>query len=127
MLVPVTEADLPPTQDPTTDELRRDDGGLPPTVSIDLGQSLHTYWLDRARQHTSDSYAGVRISKFPEDLRVYEHLLWASRANTVIEIGAHYGGSALWFRDRLRTLAQYGRISGEHVISIDPRHLTRPR
>jgi cephalosporin hydroxylase len=37
----------------------------------------------------------------------------------VIEIGALDGGSALWFRDRLRTLACYGRIEDYRVITID--------
>jgi len=80
---------------------------------------MRTYWLARARQHTEDWYAGVRIAKFPEDLRVYEHLLWQSRANVVIELGASFGGSALWFRDRLRMFAAYGRVSWPRVISID--------
>jgi cephalosporin hydroxylase len=92
---------------------------LPPAVSIELAEDVRTYWLDRARQHTSDSYAGVRISKFPEDLRVFEHLMWLSRASAVIEIGAQYGGSALWFRDRLQTMIHYGRIADGRVISIE--------
>jgi cephalosporin hydroxylase len=84
-----------------------------------LGDSLRTYWLERVAQHTLDSYVGVPLSKFPEDLRVYEHLIWASRPNAVIEIGTHFGGSALWFRDRLRTLAEYGAISEFRVVTID--------
>jgi cephalosporin hydroxylase len=84
-----------------------------------LEQPLRSYWLDRAAQHTKDSYAGIPLSKFPEDLRVYEHLLWADRPNVVIELGTYCGASALWFRDRLRTLAGYGLISGSRVISID--------
>jgi len=92
---------------------------FPPAVALDLSQTATSYWMDRVRQHMSDFYAGVTISKFPEDLRVYEHLLWASRANVVIELGAQFGGSALWFRDRLRTMEQYGRISGHRVLSID--------
>jgi cephalosporin hydroxylase len=76
--------------------------------------------MERLDQHDEDSYAGVPLSKFPEDLRVYEHLLWEGRANVVIEIGTLRGASALWFRDRLRTQAAYGRSTGEHkVISID--------
>jgi cephalosporin hydroxylase len=71
------------------------------------------------RQHILDSYAGVPLSKFPEDLRVYEHLLWAARANVVIEIGAQWGGSALWFRDRLRAMQAYGRIEHAQIVSID--------
>jgi cephalosporin hydroxylase len=94
---------------------------LPPAVHIDIErQSLRDYWLARARQHTGDTYAGVGLSKFPEDLRVYEHLLWLQAPDTVIEIGTHRGGSALWFRDRLRALAAYGRIArAPHVISLD--------
>jgi cephalosporin hydroxylase len=84
-----------------------------------LSGSLKSYWVDRFARHAGDSYAGVPLLKFPEDLRVYEHLLWESRADTVIEIGTHFGGSALWFRDRLRTLAAYGRIADYHVITID--------
>jgi len=80
---------------------------------------VRTYWLARAGQHTKDWYAGVRIAKFPEDLRVYEHLLWQSQPDAVIELGARAGGSALWFRDRLRTLAAYGRIEKPRVVSID--------
>jgi cephalosporin hydroxylase len=78
-----------------------------------------SYWRDRARQHTSDSYAGVPLSKFPEDLRVYEHLLWKDRPDTVLEIGTQFGGSALWFRDRLRMLEAYGLVADSRVVTID--------
>jgi cephalosporin hydroxylase len=93
--------------------------GLPRPVTAPLSETVRDYWLDRVRQHFGDRYAGLPIAKFPEDLRVYEHLLWHSRANVVIEIGAEHGGSALWFRDRLRTIAAYGRIAAPKVISID--------
>jgi cephalosporin hydroxylase len=91
-------------------------------VDVTTG-ALREYWLARAAQHTHDTYAGVPLSKFPEDLRVYEHLLWEDAADTVIEIGTQAGGSALWFRDRLRTNRQYGRIAREPtVISVDVTH-----
>jgi len=89
------------------------------TVEERLEGSLQRYWLDRVAQHTHDSYAGIPLSKFPEDLRVYEHLLWADQPNVVIELGSQYGASALWFRDRLRTLAGYGLISDYRVIAVD--------
>jgi cephalosporin hydroxylase len=92
---------------------------LPPHVDVDWRGDMRSYWLDRVGQHTKDWYAGARISKFPEDLRVYEHLLWESRSNVVIELGTQFGGSALWFRDRLMTVATYGRIRDPKVISID--------
>jgi len=86
---------------------------------VDSTEDIRTYWLDRVGQHITDTYAGVPISKFPEDLRVYEHLMWVSRANVVIEIGTQWGGGTLWFRDRLRTMEHYGRIAASHVFSID--------
>jgi cephalosporin hydroxylase len=93
---------------------------LPPKVEVELTHGeLRKYWLARAAQHTQDSYAGVPLSKFPEDLRVYEHLLWESSANVVIELGTWCGASALWFRDRLRTNEAYGRIERPLVITID--------
>ena len=93
---------------------------FPPPVTIDLQANARAYWMARAAQHTSDSYAGVPISKFPEDLRVYEHLMWDSAANVVIELGSYHGGSALWFRDRLATMHSYNRITAPYlVISVD--------
>ena len=97
---------------------------LPPPVTADVTRGdLREYWLARAAQHTSDSYAGVPLSKFPEDLRTYEHLLWEMRADTVIEIGTQAGGSALWFRDRLLANRRYGRAGRDPlVISVDVTH-----
>jgi cephalosporin hydroxylase len=92
---------------------------LPAAVSLPLEATLQELWLARTRQHFEDSYAGVRMLQFPEDLRVFEHLLWLSRPNIVIEIGAQFGGSALWFRDRLRTLQKYGLKGDAQVIAID--------
>lgn len=91
----------------------------PTTVTADLDESVRDYWLKRVAQHTGDSYAGLGMSKFPEDLRVYEHLLWMSRATAVIEIGAYLGGSALWFRDRLAAYARYRPGPPVRVVSID--------
>ncbi|GAC1437821.1 MAG: hypothetical protein NVSMB51_12720 [Solirubrobacteraceae bacterium] len=92
-------------------------------VTADLDAPAREMLRARLRQHTTDRYAGIPLSKFPEDLRVYEQLLWMTRANTVIEIGTASGGSALWFRDRLRALERYGRTNGPvSVISVDLDH-----
>jgi cephalosporin hydroxylase len=88
-------------------------------VTVDLAAPGREYWLSRVRQHEHDFYAGVGISKFPEDLRIYEHLMWLSQPDIVIELGARDGGSALWFRDRLSTLAAYGRARQPLVVTID--------
>jgi cephalosporin hydroxylase len=96
-----------------------DEAGFPSSVELDLKASARELWLARARQHTTDTYAGIPMAKFPEDLRTYEHLLWQMRANVVIEIGTWSGASALWFRDRLRAMQAYRRIDSSRVISID--------
>ena len=96
---------------------------LPPPITVRLDETVRTYLRRRLQQHTHDSYAGVPLQKFPEDLRVYEQLLWESRANVVIEIGSAHGASALWFRDRLQTQSLYGRIWPDwRVITIDVDH-----
>jgi cephalosporin hydroxylase len=92
---------------------------MPAPVSWNVHLPMQTYWDRRAAQHTTDTYAGVPISKFPEDLRVYEHLLWEAAPDTVIEIGTHFGGSTLWLRDRLRTIAAYRERPPGQVISLD--------
>jgi cephalosporin hydroxylase len=92
---------------------------FPRPTPLDLEATVREYWLERVARHKRDSYAGVRLAKFPEDLRVYEHLIWASKPNVVVEIGTLNGGSALWFRDRLRTLASYAEIGRPRVVSID--------
>jgi cephalosporin hydroxylase len=84
-----------------------------------LDRPLGEHWFDRLDRHFRDSYAGVPLLKFPEDLRVYEHLLWQMRPDAVIEIGTASGGSALWLRDRLAALARYGGAREPRVISID--------
>lgn len=92
---------------------------LPPTVVSQLVDSVRQLWMSRLHQAVQDVYANVPLCKFPEDLRAYEHLLWGSSPRVVIEIGAYGGGSALWFRDRLRTLASYGRVVAPFVVSIE--------
>ncbi len=94
---------------------------LPQPVKTDLDETLRDYWLKRAAQHTGDSYAGVGMSKFPEDLRVYEHLLWESARDRRDRDRRLRGGASLWFRDRPRARsARYRTDLGEPaVVSID--------
>jgi cephalosporin hydroxylase len=92
---------------------------LPPRVEIGLDDRVGSYWSARVEQHLLDSYVGVPLLKFPEDLRTYEHILWSTGANAVIELGCHSGGSALWFRDRLRTFASYRGKTPYAVVSVD--------
>lgn len=91
---------------------------LPMPVVVEPGEPVEAYWRRRLTQHTGDWYAGLRLQKFPEDLRVYEHLLWACNPDAVIELGSHRGGSTLWFRDRLAALARYRPGSVRRVIAV---------
>jgi cephalosporin hydroxylase len=91
----------------------------PPPVEFPLSGRPVDYWTARVKQHTLDSYAGIGLAKFPEDLRAYEHIIWAQAPSLIVEIGTSFGASALWFRDRLRTLETYGRVANPRVVSID--------
>jgi cephalosporin hydroxylase len=97
------------------------ESALPSPAGVALSDPVRDLWFQRLRQSIQDRYMGIPMVKLPEDLRVYEHLLWLSRANVVIELGTKAGGSALWFRDRLAALAACGRIDRPLVISIDLR------
>jgi cephalosporin hydroxylase len=97
----------------------RGDDGLPAPVRQDLDATVLDLWRARLSRIVWDTYAGVPLVKLPEDLRVYEHLLWLSAPEVVIELGTHAGGGALWLRDRLRMLRSYSRIGAGRVISID--------
>jgi cephalosporin hydroxylase len=88
-------------------------------IETSLSMPLGDYYLDRIRTHMDETYAGIRMRKFPEDLLSYERVLWEQSIDTVLEIGTGHGGSALWFRDRLRTFSHYRASGTPLVISVD--------
>jgi cephalosporin hydroxylase len=63
-------------------------------------------------------YRGIPFFKSPFDICLYLQLIARLRPLTVIEIGAKYGGSALWFADMLSNHGLAGR-----VVTVD----TNPR
>jgi cephalosporin hydroxylase len=81
--------------------------------------TLQEYYLDRIRTHMDETYVGIRMRKFPEDLLAYEHILWGQSIDVVLELGTGHGGSALWFRDRLETFSRYRTSRMPMVISVD--------
>jgi cephalosporin hydroxylase len=96
------------------------ENSLPRAVAVTPETPVREYWRKRALQHTDDRYLGIKMSKFPEDLRVYEHLMWVAAPDVLIELGAQSGGSTLWLRDRLRTLQTYGALAAPpKVIAVD--------
>ena len=64
----------------------------------------------------SYTYKGVPTYKSPFDLALYQLLLWERKPRTLIEIGAKWGGSALWFADTLRS---YGVDYQIHSVDIE--------
>jgi cephalosporin hydroxylase len=57
--------------------------------------------LMKIQQGTMNTrYRGVPMLKNPFDLALYPMLLERARPATLLEIGTHAGGSALWFADR---------------------------
>lgn len=66
-------------------------------------------------------YRDVPLLKSPFDLVLYLQLINKLKPKSVIEVGAKYGGSALWFADML---AIHG--IAPHIVSVDIEDLPRP-
>ncbi len=86
------------------------------------GCALPRPFLDSIQAGTmATTYKDVPMYKNPFDLALYQRLLWQTKPRSLIEIGAKFGGSALWFADLL------GRYGIDHTIhSIDIDDLPRP-
>ncbi|RMG18336.1 MAG: hypothetical protein D6731_02295 [Planctomycetota bacterium] len=61
-------------------------------------------------------WQGVPLLKNPLDLFLYQELLWRLRPLRVVELGAHRGGSALYFAHLFDLLGGEGRVIS---VSID--------
>lgn len=70
-------------------------------------------------------YRGIETYKNPFDLALYAMLLHQLRPRTVIEIGAHRGGSALWFADQLTAMGIDAHVHALDIVAVtgvhDPR------
>lgn len=90
--------------------------------------SLSDYWRTRVRTSVDDfKYKGVQLAKMPEDLAIYHEIIWETRPDTIIELGAAAGGSALWFADQLRLLPGTRRVISVDILSpkiTDPTVIT---
>lgn len=95
-------------------------------IETSLSMPLQQYYLDRIRTHMDETYVGIRMRKFPEDLCTYERIIWEQSIEVVLQLGTGHGGSAMWFRDRLAALARYRASLPPLVVSVD-RDLEVPR
>jgi cephalosporin hydroxylase len=82
-----------------------------PDARCDIGYDLLMKIQRGAMAYT---YRGVPLLKDPFDLAIYPMLLERERPRTLIEIGTHMGGSALWFADQGALLGL-----GLEVLSVD--------
>lgn len=99
---------------------------LPGRVSFELTDTVESLWKKRLDQHTGDRYKGRTLAKMPEDLRVYQHVIEASRPDTIVELGTYGGGSAIWFADQLDTFCGGGRVVTCDIY-LPPQPLEDPR
>ena len=88
-------------------------------IAIGASPELRDFWGTRVARHFAESYAGIPMSKFPEDLATYEHLIWERRPDVVLELGVFHGGGSLWFRDRLADLRRYHDGPAPRVVAVD--------
>jgi cephalosporin hydroxylase len=89
---------------------------LPPDINFDISALPVEYVKRRQYQATHDRYKGHILSKTPEDLRVYQQVIWAIQPQVIVELGTNDGGSAMWFADQLRTMTEWTPVE---VITVD--------
>jgi cephalosporin hydroxylase len=56
----------------------------------------------------------VEVMKDPLDLLLYQQLLWELKPQTIVELGAYAGGTAIWMGDLLQSYGSTG-----HIYSVD--------
>lgn len=78
-------------------------------------------------------HRGCQLLKTPNDMIILQELLWNLRPQTVIELGAFTGGSAVWMSDTLRLMEVETRILSmdislskieDRVKEINPENVT---
>lgn len=74
--------------------------------------ATEAYFLTGTWEH--QTYKGVPIFKFPTDLWLYHEVIWEMKPDTIIELGAAFGGSARWFAD-----CQQAAGVDPHVWTLD--------
>ena len=62
-------------------------------------------------------YRGIECLRSPIDMAIQARAIWDLKPRTVIEIGSHAGGSALWMADLLQN---YGFDVPVHSIDVTP-------
>lgn len=69
-------------------------------------------------------YRGIECLRSPIDMAIHTRAIWDIKPGTIIEIGSHKGGSALWMAD---TLQNYGSDAQIYSIDVKPPELRDDR
>jgi cephalosporin hydroxylase len=72
-------------------------------------------------------YRGVPMLKNPFDMAIYPLVLAEARPRTIIEIGSHLGGSALWFADICGNLGMETQVVSVDLVPVSDLHDPRLR
>jgi cephalosporin hydroxylase len=97
-------------------------------LAIQAAQITHAWqetsvldlWHRQTIQHHRESYRGIGLAKFPQDLWSYEKLIDLSQPEVIIEIGINEGGFTRWLHDRLLLAQSFNPSSQPRtVIGID--------
>ena len=84
-------------------------------------------WHRQVIQHHRESYRGIGLAKFPQDLWSYERLIDLSRPEVILEIGINEGGFTRWLHDRLLLAQSFNPAPQPRtVIGIDI-EINKPR
>lgn len=82
--------------------------------------SVLDLWHRQVIQHHQESYRGIGLAKFPQDLWSYEKLIDLSQPEVILEIGINEGGFTRWLHDRLLIAQTFNPASQPRtVIGID--------
>ncbi|MCC7393465.1 MAG: hypothetical protein IT553_01285 [Sphingomonadaceae bacterium] len=88
---------------------------------VDDGRTMLRYDQIMAVQQgtMAGEYRGIAMLKNPYDLALYTRLIGQLRPATVIEVGSHRGGSAIWFADQMRCHAIAGAVHSIDIARVD--------
>lgn len=71
------------------------------------------------------TWRGVRILKCPEDLFMYQEIIYRTRPNVIVETGVAFGGSALFLADMCKLMRHHARVLAIDVTLANVQETTR--
>lgn len=81
--------------------------------------SVLDLWHSQVALHHSETYKGIGLAKFPQDLWSYEKLIGVAKPEVIIEIGINKGGFTRWLYDRLMAASAENQNRPCTIVGID--------